>query len=57
MFTMPARGTATFGMPLSETILYLLQYDHVIPATDARHLINTYYYYYYYYYYLLLDLD
>ncbi len=34
------------GMPLREAISYLLQYDHVIPVTDARRLINTYYYYY-----------
>ncbi len=39
------------GMPLSEPISQLLQYDYVIPATDARRLINTYYYYYYYNYY------
>ncbi len=26
-------------MPLSKAILYLLQYDHVIPATDARRII------------------
>ncbi len=41
------------GTPLSEAISYLLQYDHVIPAADARRLINNnnnnYYYYYYYY--------
>ncbi len=42
------------GTPFSVAITYLLQYDHVIPATDARRLINTYYYYYYYYYLLLL---
>ncbi len=33
------------GTPLSEAISYLLQYDHVIPEADARHLINTYYHY------------
>ncbi len=31
------------GTPLSEAISYLLQYDHVILATYARCLINTYY--------------
>ncbi len=31
------------GTPLSQAMSYLLQYDHVIPAADARRLINTHY--------------
>ncbi len=45
------------GMHLSEAISYLLQYGHVIPAADARCLINTYYLFIYLFNWIMLCLD